>query len=447
MPKIEPYPHAAKTFAEAYARTNYLLPLRGEDLTRYYVDRGVHSELKALLGELQAGASSQPRSNAKFLFVGHTGCGKSTELARLVSFIENEDENNPLSQCFLPVQYSISEVVGLYNIEFVDIALSMVVGIYRVMEALGQEINKEPAQRVYNWLYQEEEKYAAQKRIAGGGADVEVGIPGLIKLIDVRLRGEGEMREEIRTRVKKYIPELINLINDVVREVARVTGKSPLLIIDDLDKIQPLDNALNVFREHAKSLATFECFAIYTAPISLLYDPASKHIDQYLAVRYMPMFKVRGKDGKREPPIGSDVETLREIIHRRVHPSLFDEGVVDEAIDLTGGILRELIRLVRGCCVYCQEYGIGKITPAVLEVQKNKLKAEYYRMLVHEDYEKLRRVYRSKSRADVDVRHLESLVVLYYPNGKGWFDVHPVVRELLEEWEAEAKLSRGASQR
>jgi hypothetical protein len=26
---------------------------------------------------------------------------------------------------------------------------------------------------------------------------------------------------------------------------------------------------------------------------------------------------------------------------------------------------------------------------------------------------------------------------LYYPNGKGWFDVHPVVTELLEEWESE----------
>ena len=101
---------------------------------------------------------------------------------------------------------------------------------------------------------------------------------------------------------------------------------------------------------------------------------------------------------------------------------------------MTGGILRELIRVIRGCCVYCEEYDVSQITHNVLNFQKNKLKSEYYRILEHEDYEWLRRVKRTKSRADVNMRHLESLCVLYYPNGKGWFDVHPIVSELLQEW-------------
>jgi hypothetical protein len=146
------------------------------------------------------------------------------------------------------------------------------------------------------------------------------------------------------------------------------------------------------------------------------------------------MFRVRRKDGSPEPPDGPDVKTLREIIYRRVHPNLFEEGVVDTAIYLTGGILRELIRVIRGCCVYCHEYEIGQITRHIIQMQKSKLKSEYYRMLEHEDYKWLERVNQTKSRADVDMRHLESLCVLYYPNGKGWFDVHPIVSELLEEW-------------
>ena len=438
MTRIERYPYAAKDFKTAYANTNYLQPLRGEALERFYVDRGVHSELRGLLGELQAGVQQDPRSHAKFLFVGHTGCGKSTELSRLVSLIAAPaGDDHLLRDSLLPIQYSVSEVVGLYNIEFVDIALSIVVGVYRAMEALGHTVDDTPARRVYDWLYQDEQKTRTTSKGAAGQVGADLGLPGLIKLIDVRLKGEGEVREEIRTRVKKYIPELIHLINGVMREVTEITGKSILLIIDDLDKIMPLESALAVFREHAKSLASFECFAIYTAPISLLYDPASKHIGQYLEVRYMPMFKVRNKEGQRESPVGTDVETLREIIYRRVHPSLFEEGVVDEAIDLTGGILRELIRIVRGCCVYCQEWDIGQVTRTVLDKQKNLLKSEYYRMLVHEDYQMLRRVRRTKSRADVNMKHLESLCVLYYPNGKGWFDVHPIVRELLEEWEDE----------
>jgi len=436
MSRIERYPYAAKDFKTAYANTNYLQPLRGESLDRFYVDRGVHSELKGLLSELRAGVQQDPRSHAKFLFVGHTGCGKSTELSRLVSLVEtpHTDSHRLLRDALLPIQYSVSEVVGLYNIEFVDIALSIVVGIYRAMEVLGHAVDETPARRVYDWLYHDEQEAPSPVEPAGP----ELGLSGIIKLIDVRLKGEGEVREEIRTRVKKYIPELINLINGVIREVMDLTGKSILLIIDDLDKIMPLESALSVFREHAKSLASFECFAIYTAPISLLYDPASKHIAQYLEVRYMPMFKVRSKDGQPEAPVGTDVETLREIIHRRVHPSLFEDGVVNGAIDITGGILRELIRVVRGCCVYCQEWDIGQVTHTVLDKQKSMLKGEYYRMLVHEDYRMLHRLSRTKSRADVNMRHLESLCVLYYPNDKGWFDVHPIVRELLDEWENEA---------
>jgi len=244
--------------------------------------------------------------------------------------------------------------------------------------------------------------------------------------------------EEIRTRIRKYIPELISLINQAIDEVSAVTGKQVLLIIDDLDKIQPLDNALRIFREHVRSLASFRCFVIYTAPISLLYDSANTYVSQHMEVHYMPMFRVRTRSGGQEFPDAADVVTLREIVFRRIHPSLFEDGVVDRLIFMTGGVLRELIRVLRGCCVYCQEYDLSQVTHSVIDIQKSRLKREYYRMLEHDDYKWLRRVNRTKSRADVNMRHLESLCVLYYPNGKGWFDVHPVVRELLDEWEREA---------
>jgi energy-coupling factor transporter ATP-binding protein EcfA2 len=432
------YPEAANNFIDAYANTNYLLPLKGKDMERFYVNRGFHSELKALMGELEAGARTSPLNHTKFLFVGHTGCGKSTELYRLANIIETgAGRSSFLQENFLPVQYSVSEIVGLYNIEFVDIALSIILGIYREMERLGYVVDDSPARRVYDWLYQTQGGTKLQPAFDKGTTDLNLSLGSLIRLIDVRLKSEGEIREEIRARIRKYVPELINLINEVIYEVSFLTKKNILLIIDDLDKIQPLDAALNIFREHVKSLASFNCFAIYTAPISLLYDPASKHIGQFLEIHYMPMFRVRTKEGVAEAPDTPDVKTLREILYRRAHPDLFEENVAEAAIEMTGGILRELIRVIRGCCVYCEEYGVSRITKNVLEFQKNKLKSEYYRILEHEDYKWLRRVKLTKSRADVNMRHLESLCVLYYPNGKGWFDVHPVVSELLQEWQEE----------
>lgn len=435
MPETNLYPEAARNFIDAYANTNYLRPLKGKDMERFYVSRGFHSELKALMGELEAGARTFPPNNTKFLFVGHTGCGKSTELSRLANLIETgQGRSKFLAKNFLPIQYSVSEMVGLYNIEFVDIALSIILGIYKEMERLGHVVDETAARRVYDWLYRTQSTPPYE---LDNDVDFDLGLGSLIRLIDVRLKSEGEIREGIRARIRRYVPELINLINQVLYEVSTLTGKHILLIIDDLDKIQPLDAALNIFREHVKSLASFDCFAIYTAPISLLYDAACKHIGQFLEVHYMPMFRVLTKDSRPEDPGSPDVNTLREIIYRRAHPDLFEENVVESAIYMTGGILRELIRVIRSCCVYCEEYGVNRISHEVLTYHKNKLKGEYYRMLEHEDYQWLHRVKQTKSRASVNVRHLESLCVLYYPNGKGWFDVHPVVTELLAEWEQE----------
>lgn len=434
------YPEAARDFVKAYANTNYLRPLKGEEMKRFYVKRGAFSELNVLLGELAAGASISPASNTKFLFVGHTGCGKSTELSHLASLIETGTGRSDLHEKFLPIQYSVSEVVGLYNIEFVDIALSIILGIYREMERLGYIIDDSPAHRVYDWLYQDPTQSPYEATI-GDSNGWGLGLGSLIRLIDVRLKSEGEIREGIRARIRKYIPELITLINQVVYEASVVTGKNILLIVDDLDKIQPLDMALNIFREHARTLASFQCFAIYTAPISLLYDRNLKHVGQFLEIRYMPMFRIRTKYGKLELPEANDINILREIIYRRIHPSLFADGVVEAAIEMTGGILRELIRVIRGCCIYCEEYGYDQISHEVLAYQKNKLKSEYYRILEHEDYKWLQRVRKTKSRADVNMRHLESLCVLYYSDSKGWFDVHPIVKELLDEWAIENEKS------
>ena len=65
MPRTHRYPSAARNFIDAYANTNYLRPLRGEDLDRFYVERGVYSELKSLIGELEAGALADPPNNTK----------------------------------------------------------------------------------------------------------------------------------------------------------------------------------------------------------------------------------------------------------------------------------------------------------------------------------------------------------------------------------------------
>jgi hypothetical protein len=64
-----------------------------------------------------------------------------------------------------------------------------------------------------------------------------------------------------------------------------------------------------------------------------------------------------------------------------------------------------------------------------------KTNCEYYRILEHDDYQTTR-VRQTKSRADVNMRHLNHFVCCTILMA-GWFDVHPIVTKLLEDWEAD----------
>jgi hypothetical protein len=61
-------------------------------------------------------------------------------------------------------------------------------------------------------------------------------------------------------------------------------------------------------------------------------------------------------------------------------------------------------------------------------------------MLKHDGYRWPRQVDRTKSCAEVNIRHLKSWCVLYCPAGKGRFDMHFLVRKLLRGTVGEALL-------
>lgn len=428
------YPHAADNFIDGYTNSDYRLPLQNEQLDFFYVSRHEqNSRLELLKKELLLGA--EKGLNTKFLLSGHVGCGKSTELNRSVKEI---DRDASLREALFVVPYSVNEVLDLQDVDYTDIAFSVIVGIYNRLQKLDITFPRRKVEGITDWIAAEVERFTT--RIIG--IEVEVGGDGglprmlsVLNLLGIKVRGGGLIANETRAKVKKRAPELRHLVNDVLDQVKDLSGMNVLLVIDDLDKL-PRSEALRVFRDDGPFLTLLSCMAIYTAPISLMYELGNSPSFEPYRVHPVPMFKIRHhreEDGYNE----YDIAKMTEMVFRRISPGLFDDSVVDQMVKATGGVVRHLIKMVQDCCLYCATFGREKIDQEVLDWVISEFKKDFSRRLDRADYAKLKRIHLEKGCESTEEawEYLHSLCVLEYLNDDYWYDVHPIVLRLIEDRE------------
>ncbi len=428
------YPRAATNFVDAYANTDYRIPLEGEQLDAFYVARQDHdSRLELLKQELLWGAERE--LDTKFIVSGHVGCGKSTELNRSVKEIEADAT---LRERLFVVPYSVNEILDLQDVDYTDIAFSIVIGVYNRLERLDLSFPQEHIREITEWISREVERFATTT--LGGEVEVgtDLGLPKLLSFLNVlgiRVRGGARFGTEVRYRVKKRAPELRHLVNTLLDRLKEISGMNVLLVIDDLDKL-PKREALRVFRDDGPFLTLLSCMAIYTAPVSLMYELGeSPSFGPYRSYP-VPMFKVMHRcpeKGLYEP----DIHKMMELVYRRVAPELFEDGVVEEMAKASGGVVRHLIKMVQDACLYCATFGHEVITHDVLEWVINEFKRDFSRRLTRSDYVRLKRIHLTKDCEDSEQvwEYLQSLCVLEYVNGDYWYDVHPIVQRLIAERE------------
>ncbi|MGB9724275.1 MAG: hypothetical protein ACPL7G_10320 [Chloroflexia bacterium] len=89
----------ATNLDDAYLAFDPLKPLSGEQLQMYYVGREPNP-----IDRIRAILLGSPDTPDKILFTGHRGCGKSTELNRLLS-------EPQVRQSFLIVPFSLADML------------------------------------------------------------------------------------------------------------------------------------------------------------------------------------------------------------------------------------------------------------------------------------------------------------------------------------------------
>jgi len=394
--------------------------LLNDDLEKYYVEIDQNEIIiKDIQIRLELGLET--REPIKLLFTGHRGSGKSTALNRLVSNLDSR---------FFIVHYNVFDLLDQNDVKYTDVLFSMLTKMLEKAENNQIDLGQTLLKRVNNWGSSIIESITKEKGVGGG---IGLKIPFSLLEIMGRMKSENTTRSEVRKEIEPRVSELVSIINDTISEIEK-TGEQVLIIIDNLEKIDP-EKAQHLFYEHATQLTQPLCKIIYTFPISL------KSSDNFMQIKINfsdvfihPNIKIHEREGPEHPyPKGR--EFMKEIVSKRVSSDMFEPDALEYIIDMSGGVVREFIRIIRDSAVRAITRKKDQIDKDIAKEVVNGLKNIYQAQLSDEDYKVLMEVHQTKDikRDKQLVRLLHNLSVLEYRNDRSWCDLNPIVRAILDE--------------
>jgi len=367
------------------------------------------------------------------LVTGHRGSGKSTELKCLQGRLDQAG--------FFTVYLDVEEALDLADVEYLDVLVAVARALDETARARKLRISDALVEAVGDWfaetvLTNEERRDvdSTLKTEYGVGLNVEMPLfARMMAAVTGQIRSGGSARTETRRRLERRLPVLMERLNELVDNVTvqaiKRDYKGLVVIVDSLEKMNLTvleggqTNHSMLFVEHAEQLKALRCHVVYTVPISLLYD---RNLGSaFTNVDVIPMVKVIEDDGQTACAAGRDL--LFEVVARRMDvDAVFDHReTLRELVVASGGVVRDLMRLVRFACDYTDERISGESARRAIV----KMVREYERLIHREDLELLAQVHRERRLpGSLDLsRLMYNRLVLPYVNGDRWMDIHPAV--------------------
>lgn len=411
-------------------------PLNDEQLPRFYCDETmcVRTGDKYLSPiEDIYDACKLPSEHNAFLLLGHKGCGKSTELNRMSARLKEDGYQVFTIECGVDLD--------LNNPLYADLLILMGEALLKIADQIGCSLDSGIVQTVRDFWVVEEERCTTAADVATiqaeGGVSSET--PSILDLLKVFLKIKADLkfneenRNIYREKVAKRAGDWIMALKQIADEITqKLDGKQPIIIYEDLDKLNPED-AWKVFYNYAKTLTGVPIPVIYTFPIALSYDPRFAALEGFFTVKTLPMIKLENLDGSRND---SGYDTIFNIIEKRACKELFEDDVLERLIFQTGGSLRDLFFAINTSAQRAVRRKSKTIGVEDADKALEQLKTSLTRRIEQKHYSFLVDIFKG-NRERIQDREilLEMLLantVLEY-NGKRWHNVHPLVVKFLED--------------
>ena len=341
----------ATNVVDAYKQCNpdYALPA---DDNRYIDLSEVRGENIKIISTIRRSIERSDDNTCTYLISGHRGSGKTTELFRLKQRLEQDH--------YFCIYFDVGDALDLADISYIDIFLAMVDETSKVLQESNIDIDNDTITDIHNWITQEiYTESNIEKQVDGkasAGLEANIGIPSILKLfgsLTGDIKHSQSQRSTIREKIEKRASDFISKINQflitVRNEIQKNNYKDIVIIVDGLEKMHyrtfslmnnQSDSHTQLFVQHAEQLLSLQSHVVYTTPISLFF--ISNLQNDYENVYILPM--VRLNDAGKS--------TLKELVQKRVDiEAVFsDPTLVDILIERSGGVVRDLMRLIRLSC-------------------------------------------------------------------------------------------------
>ena len=400
--------------------------LEAEEIEKFRVTYGQRT-LARLQDEILAAGDG-----GKLIFTGHRGCGKSTLLAQLPRLLREDD----LFVAF----FSIADMVEMSDVNHVNILYSIALKLLSQATKQRIPIAEGTKDALLNWFKQTKSRTYSEQLSQAMSAGVNI-----FDFFTGKLQKEGVFREEIKETYERSVSDLSRQIELIAAAIFSATKRKVVVIIDDLDKLDlPVVKA--IFQDNVNALFSPSIRVVFTIPISVIREP---QIYGVLATRcnviLLPVMKFFPKEMAHEgnsTPIESNVTMLEAVLKKRIPEHLIEPQIIREIVLLSGGVLRELVRLCRECCREClltlrlePDTADVKITDAILTEAVKSLRNQYARPIGTNRYTLLQTTYKNFTPPNVEsdefLELLHGLYVLEYENDDLWYDLHPLVADIL----------------
>ncbi len=416
-------------FQQAYKDLDLFPLVEPEDIERFRVDYGLHVMVR-LKRVIEASVK-----NGKFIFAGHRGCGKSTLLKRLA--IEMQPKH-------FVVFFSIADLIEMSGITHVNILYAIALKLLsQASKQSNIRIDEDIKQALLGW------NTTVRTQTSSQATTGEMGLGADIKVVTAKLQQEKSFRDELEKTFEKRISDLVGKCDRLAAAIQTTTKKPVLVIIDDLDKLD-LPLVEDIYRNNIKSLFSPQFRVVFTIPVSAVQEPqvmGALNSEGVVRPHLFPVAKFFAKPDRHSPeaePNAKSLNTFLAMLAKRLPADLVDPQVARQMVLKSGGVVRELVRIARECCTECMvqleiepDSDSVKIDDAILAVALRNLRHDFARQIGSDLYDLLVGVYKTAETPDASsdgfVKLLHGLMVLEYENDALWYDVHPIVVDLLKQ--------------
>jgi hypothetical protein len=371
------------------------------------------------------------------LFTGHIGCGKSTELFRLKSELED--------QKFRVVYFEADQDLDVADVDVTDVLLAIARQVSRNLEAIGIRLLPSYFKRLFEDVGQ-----LLQMQIE---LETEFSV-GVGKLV-ARTKDSPQVRSQLRQYLESRTSNILESINQELLQNANVElnrqgYKGLVVLIDNLDRVENRPNVAGrsqpeyLFIDRGSQLRELDCHVVYTVPLVLIFSNESESLKNRLgsgiAPKVLPMVPVQNRDGSEHL---QGMALLRQLVLSRAFPELhpaeridrishlFDAPTtLDRLCRISGGHVRNLLGLLYGCLQQQDPPFPASCLEGIIRTYKDDLSLT----ITDYQWELLRQVMQTKTIGnESNYQHLlRSLFVYEYRGTDGrWFDVNPALAEMM----------------